>query len=217
ASLLRAGSRVRPPRADAGGAAGRGDAVRGQRVGGASETALQVMLPEDRSGFVRRQCRWCKRCFKLRPGAEDGEVVRRWAARMIPERQDADPVDLEALRCPYCGQGGTREDWLTGPHRVGIERFAGRLRTTVTYTALHQLVDGAFQGARPTVVPVVPEMLTGVLGVEPDDLRVVALVCCDLEVKVSADWPGSLHCPDCGVEHQRPVKSGDVKLTFIPE
>lgn len=178
---------------------------------------MQVGLPEDRSGFVRRQCRACKRCFKLRAGEEDGEAVRRWAAQLIPELRETDPVHLEALRCPYCGQPGTREDWLTGPHRVGIERFAGRLRSVVTYTALHQLVDGAFQGARPTVMPVVPEALTGVLGAEPDDLRVVALVCCDLEVKVAADWPGALHCPSCGLHHHRPVRPGDVKLTFIPE
>jgi hypothetical protein len=191
--------------------------MRSQKVRAASEVALQVTLPEDRSGFVRRQCRWCKRCFKLRPGEEDGEVVRRWAARMIPELQEAEPMHLEALRCPYCAQGGTREDWLTGQHRVGIERFAGRLRSVVTYTALHQLVDGAFQGARPTVVPVVPDDLTGVLGVEPDDLRVVSLVCCDFEVKVVADWPGSIHCPNCGLEHLRPTLSTDVKLTFIPE
>lgn len=191
--------------------------MRHPQVEGGGSEALQVALPEDRSGFVRRQCRWCKRCFKLRPGEEDGEVVLRWAARMIPELRDPEPAHLEPLRCPYCGRAGTREDWLTGPHRVGIERFAGRLRSVVTFTALHQLVDGAFRGARPTVVPVVPEALTGVLGVEPDDLRVVSLVCCELEVKVVADWPGSIHCPHCGLEHQRPARRGEVKLTFIPE
>lgn len=178
---------------------------------------LQVGLPEDRSGFVRRQCRGCKRCFKLRPSEEDGEVVRRWACRMLPELSDGEPVHLEALRCPYCGVVGTREDWLTGPHRVGIERFAGRLRSVVTYTSLTQLVDGAFSGARPTVLPVSPDPLTGVLGVEPDDLRVVALVCCEVEVKVVADWPRALRCPQCGLLHHRPGKGREVSLTFIPE
>ncbi len=173
-------------------------------------------LPQDRSGFVRRQCRWCQRHFKLRPGMEDGVAVQRWASRTVSALAP-EALDLEHLRCPYCSRAGTREDWLTGPQRARIERMGQRLRGEMTYASLCQLTEGLGHTARPTVLPVAPEPLTPGLGTEPDDLSRVWLLCCEAEVKVQADWDGDLCCPHCGTMHERPAPKREVKLTFLPE
>jgi hypothetical protein len=182
-----------------------------------AEGALEIALPCDRAGFVRRQCRWCLRHFKLRPGAQDGIAVLRWLSRSLPQLELQGSEAPEHLRCPYCSQAGTTEDWLTADHRGRIERLAQRLRGVLTFTSLNQVTTGLGHTARPTFLPVPPEPLPGCLGREPNDLLPVALICCDLEVKIHADWDGGLHCPQCGTHHARSGSRRQVKLTFVPE
>ncbi|MCI0670014.1 MAG: hypothetical protein L0Y64_06100 [Myxococcaceae bacterium] len=182
------------------------------KVGLSADGLRVVALPRDRSGFVRRRCGACRRHFKTRPGAQDGLAVQRFLAKQL-KHQDADVPDaVEHSRCPYCGTAGAAEAWLTAGQRAHIAKLARGLEDHVQHAQMLQAGYTLDPTARPTFLPVTPEPLPFSLGTEPEDLRSVHLVCCDLDVKVQPDWDGPLHCPECGVRHGWPTHAVRVSL-----
>ena len=45
---------------------------------------LEIELPRDASGFVRRQCPSCQRIFKTRPSRFDARVLQRRLLMLFP-------------------------------------------------------------------------------------------------------------------------------------
>jgi hypothetical protein len=187
------------------------------RAGLSADTLRVVALPRDRSGFVRRQCGACRRHFKTRPGPQDGLAVQRFLAQQLPHEEVDAPCDLDPSRCPYCGRGAAAEEWLTLDQRTRIERLAQGLHHHLQHARLLQAGFALDPTARPTFLPVEPEPLPFSLGAEPEDMRVVHLVCCDLDLKVQPDWDGGLHCPQCGTLHGRPPSRRRMHLALIEE
>ena len=73
------------------------------------------------------------------------------------------------------------------------------------------------QNPRPTFIAVAPEPLPEPLPPEPEDLRVILLVCCGEDVKAQWDWDGALYCPRCGAHHGGLSGRQQVHLEFIQE
>jgi len=64
-----------------------------------SEVKIPMRLPLDSDGFLRRECPYCKREFKMFPLEEQGEAEEK-------------SVIVE-LFCPYCGQSVGKKSWWT--------------------------------------------------------------------------------------------------------
>lgn len=183
-----------------------------------SADSLRVMaLPRDRSGFVRRQCVGCRRHFKTRPSVQDGLAVQRYLAQRLPHEEVDAPSELDHSRCPYCGRGGAAEDWLTLDQRCRIDRLAQVLDHHLQHARLQQAGFARDPSARPTFLPVSPDPLPPSLGAEPEDLRVLHLICCAVDLKVQEDWDGAVHCPQCGTLHGRPPSRRRMPLSFVQE
>ncbi|MGV9880709.1 hypothetical protein [Streptomyces sp. NPDC003006] len=147
---------------------------------------IQMTLPLDHDGFLRRQCPRCVRQFKWHHGPANEEA----------EQQPA-PA---AYYCPLCGQPAGMDSWWT---QEQLE-YAQGVTLPAAAREIEQELRTAFKGANSKHVkfnfkggvnaPDVPTPLT-----EPDDMVIVTSPCHSYEpVKVPEDASGPHHCLVCG-------------------
>lgn len=144
-----------------------------------SEVSVEVGFPLDSSGFLRRECPYCKREFKI--------------------HQDDFPRQPDEIYCPCCGQTASPQEFYTeeqidymratlvktvvGPE---LDRFTRDLQNIgrrsgglVSMTATHN------PAPEPSILP------------DEDDLYKMEFGCCNLRVKVESP-DGAYHCLFCG-------------------
>lgn len=167
----------------------------------------QLKLPLDRRGFLRRECETCHRQFKLRWREHDAVLVMRRLGAELPH-VNADEVETSAARrvCPYCAARASADAFWTEEQRLFLSRKAASLGEEIRFEQLRHVERTIGQNPNLTFLPVPPQ--PGKLGVraEPDDMRVVPMVCCGEDVKVRDTWSGAVHCPFCAAEHAIPGK-----------
>lgn len=181
------------------------------RAGGAramiaiSRFEEQLKLPLDRRGFLRRECASCHRQFKLRWSEQDAVLVMRRLGAELPHVNEHEVRPLLAHRtCPYCGTVADADAWWTEEQRLFLSRRAAALGAEIRFEQLRHVERTLGQNPNPTFVPVPPAPTRAVVRPEPDDMRVVPMVCCGEDVKVRDSWAGAVHCPYCGTEHAIP-------------
>jgi hypothetical protein len=166
---------------------------------------MSLTLPQDVSGFVRRECPDCRRTFKTRPSPEDGLALHERLAEN-GSRSDLPPTRVSPRRsCPYCGATAPENAWLTLEHRSYVEELAEALSSEVNHRQLSIIAETMVSSAGPTFVAMAPLPEPEPLRREPDDLQTLYLVCCDEEVKVHPGWRKRVFCFRCGAEHDRGV------------
>lgn len=147
------------------------------------EYELQVSVPLDSDGFLRRECPRCMRQFKWHNGPANEE-----------SEQHARPA---AYSCPLCGQPAADDSWNT-PEQVDlIERAAMPLALGIVQDELEAMSRG-MKGVEYERGREEPADLANPL-VEPDDMTIVTSPCHDYEpAKVPEDHTGPLYCLICG-------------------
>lgn len=140
---------------------------------------IQVSVPLDSDGFMRRECPNCEQQFKWHHGPANEEA-------------ESHPSP-ESYSCPRCGEPGADDAWHTPEQLELIEQAAlgvvgdeleAMFRGTKGVTYERGSGSGA-SDAEPLV--------------EPDDMMIVSSPCHGYEpVKVPADHAGPLYCLVCG-------------------
>jgi len=182
---------------------------------------LEVRLPTDSLGFVRRECPHCRRQFKTRRRAFDGRVLMRRLGAAVTHH-NAQEIQLglgERYSCFYCGKVGPADDFLTADQVQFLEQLSTSLVELLRYEQLSQVVRTLSDNPRPTFVPVHPRPLPGAMPTELEDMRPLPLTCCNEVVKAAAGWDQPFYCPSCGVRHSRggsPTRH-KLQLTFVRE
>lgn len=147
---------------------------------------IEVRLPLDSDGFLRRECPHCFQEFKWHHGSANEEAE---AAE-----------DPPAYHCPLCGQPAGHDSWFT---QLQLDYLDGTAAPAVAQVMEHEL-EQMFKVASSKHVrfertghldaPEPPDPL-----IEPDDMVIVASPCHGYEpVKVLADHTGPLYCLVCG-------------------
>ncbi len=79
-----------------------------------------VQIPLDEDGFLRRECPFCMREFKIQLGEKDIQTVEDEVAQpFLLEPSLEDQATTEAMAdateyfCPYCGQVADSDSWWT--------------------------------------------------------------------------------------------------------
>jgi hypothetical protein len=154
------------------------------------EVSLEMIIPLDRDGFVRRACPTCERDFKWLH-TESDEAGQHEVAKVAPA----------GYFCPYCGIQAETNQWLT---QTQVE-YA---RNLVASRALGPMIKdfgadlaqiGRQSGGFVTAdlhydAPDEFDPLT-----EADDMTRVDFACHPSEpVKVLDDWTKTVHCLLCG-------------------
>jgi hypothetical protein len=144
---------------------------------------VEIALPLDSDGFLRRECPSCERQFK-------------WFHGQTADRPDHF-LDPPLYTCPYCGEAAGHDSWWT---KEQLEFAQG----TAAGPAMDAMADELARAFRNTPGiriershghrPDPPMPL-----VEPDDMTMVASPCHGFEpVKVADDWTEPLYCLVCG-------------------
>jgi hypothetical protein len=179
---------------------------------------LEIELPQDAAGFVRRQCPKCQRIFKTRPSRFDARVLQRRLLVLFPFENPHEGYEpVPTWTCFYCGHQADADEWLVRDHVAYLESLARGLANHVRYEQLAHVTRTLAQNPRPTFVAVAPEALPESMPDEPEDLRPLNLVCCADDVKALWDWDGPFYCPRCGAHHGGLSGRQQVHLEFIQE
>jgi hypothetical protein len=145
------------------------------------EFAVQMSLPLDGDGFLRRECPTCEREFKWLP-SDESEVT---------------PEDA-GYYCPYCGVQADTGEWWT---QAQLEhRNALLMKEVVVPEVQKGLADVARQSRGFLVFkPGKDNVEEPPVLVEPDDMCRVDFACHPTEpVKILEDWTKPVHCLVCG-------------------
>lgn len=147
------------------------------------EYTIQVSVPLDSDGFLRRECPHCRQEFKWHNGPANAEA-----------ESQTRPA---AYSCPLCGQPAADDSWYTSDQVELVKRAA----TPVAFEAVQDELESMSRGKKGFTYqrgrdeasePAEPL-------VEPDDMTIVTSPCHDFEpVKVPDDRTGTLYCLICG-------------------
>lgn len=148
---------------------------------------MELELPLDSHGFLRRQCPRCEREFKWHHGPT-GEVPN-------------DAPDPDTYFCPYCGESAGADEWWTAEQVEAIQAAAlydvmPKLRNDLQ-DAVRPLNKSGFVKAFVRFESATPPPPMN----EQDDMVALASPCHSYEpVKVDIAWSGLLHCLICGAQ-----------------
>lgn len=146
---------------------------------------IQMSLPFDADGFLRRECPNCEREFKWHHGPTDAAP--------------ADYVYPQVHWCPLCGRSAGLDSWWTIPQ---LEYQQAMLQAHAAEVLADEL-KGSMRPSRNSFIkfdvtfdaaPEEPDPL-----VEPDDMVMIAPPCHPWEpVKVPEDAVAPFYCLLCG-------------------
>lgn len=148
-------------------------------------TGIDVSLPLDADGFLRRECPNCEQEFKWHHGKTD--------------EAPQDFVYPNVYWCPRCGRSAGHDSWFTTAQLEYMSAAsAGPIHDQVTdmlrdslKTPRNSMIKFEVEtGSRPSI----PDPL-----VEPDDMMMIAPPCHPWEpVKVPVDSSAPYYCLVCG-------------------
>lgn len=148
---------------------------------------LQMSLPLDADGFIRRKCPNCEQEFKWHWGPTEDH----------PE----DYTEAEVYWCPLCGESAAKNRWWT---TVQVE-YQRELAMQAVQSELGDELKKVFRNQRGSAIRFTytpgDKLPTPDPLVEPDDMMMVAPPCHPWEpIKVPDDAAGSFHCLLCGAD-----------------
>lgn len=147
------------------------------------EIRINVQLPLDADGFLRRRCPTCGREFK-------------WSSHQEGDR-DAEHVDQ--YFCPLCGEPAPIDDWSTDAQSDAFHELGQAAAAQYVQDAMRD----AFRGSKhikykPGTAPAEPTPPDELLH-EPNDMTIVEPPCHPGEpLKVPDGALNDLHCLLCG-------------------
>jgi DNA-directed RNA polymerase subunit RPC12/RpoP len=149
------------------------------------EFAVQMSLPLDDDGFLRRECPTCEREFK----------------RLYVEQDDEAEPATDGVYCPYCGVRAPANAWWTQAQLTAAYALMYRDVVAPELEELRRTADGVRRNSGGLFSvevsydePSEPPTLT-----ERSDMRRIDFVCHPAEpVKVADDWAEDIHCLICG-------------------
>jgi uncharacterized Zn-finger protein len=159
-----------------------------------------LRIPLDRGGFSRRECPDCHRQFKLRWTELDGGLVVQQLGAVVHFANDDEVGEPAFLSCPYCAHRGAAGAWWTEEQRELLEKRAVTLQAEIRFEQLRHVERSLSDNPYPTFLAVAPAPFGSTFSPEPDDMRLIPLLCCGEEVKVRETWSEAVRCPYCGRE-----------------
>lgn len=141
-------------------------------------------LPVDEDGFLRRECPYCKRQFKLHQD-EFGSLQ-----------------DESDHYCPYCGQIANSGQW-------GTEEQAEHINTNLDNIVADLLNENLINPLQHSFSHSNNIEFTGkeiekknqIIQPETNDMKTIILACCQKRVKIIDEWDKGVKCYYCGFQH----------------
>jgi hypothetical protein len=146
------------------------------------DQSIEMSVPLDEDGFLRRECPTCEREFK-------------WFNS--PEGQ-GEPLPMGGYYCPYCRVQGPPDAWWT---KEQLEHAENRVARDIVGPEFERMARDLKRSSRNSLIRIditheTPPELDPL--VEPNDMRRVDFPCHPTEpLKVLDDWTRPVHCMIC--------------------
>ena len=178
---------------------------------------MELELPADPDGFVRRECPRCRRGFKTRPGVFDAGAIQSVLLEALPHANAEElTAPVPVTRCPYCGHAAGISAFLWSAHRRALEEVGVALGQHVRYQQLVHVWQALAARPAPTFVPVAPPGLEPVWPEDDGGFEPLHFPCCEEMAKVLAGECERHFCPACGAEsHPRLPALGEGGLDAV--
>lgn len=149
--------------------------------------AMQVELPLDSEGYLRRQCPRCERVFKRHSN---------------PDTEGSGETEPTIVYfCPYCGEPSPSDQWFTDEQVDYIQALASTETVRMVQRQLQPSVE-RFNRTSDGLVSMkldIPESVPPPPLFEPGDMLAIEPPCHPEDpIKVIEGWQGELHCLVCG-------------------
>ncbi len=144
----------------------------------------EASFPTDEDGFLRRECPYCKRQFKIYK--DDYESLQ----------------DESDYYCPYCGQMADKGKWWTQDQIDYIDKITRNFATGVLNKEFILPMKKKFSNSK--VIKFEGKELkksNEIIQPEPNDMKFYNLKCCGKKLKIQEDWGTKICCYYCGFHH----------------
>jgi hypothetical protein len=176
--------------------------------------SMKIKLPLDSDSFLRRECPFCKRHFKVMTTEEDRQslVERELQAYLLQQGIETETESLETnetseLWCPYCGQEAPSNHWWTQEQCAYINIFAYNIAAQIINKELGRLKRSTSRSQKGLIgIDIKFEfkempIKTPWISPETDDMTLHLLPCCESEIKLLDGWRQRYYCYYCGFPH----------------
>jgi len=162
---------------------------------------LNIELPVDQEGFLRRECPYCNREFKMlfksanKVNLSDIEITEKLAD------------DNKEFYCPYCGQSADQNSFWTKDqiryvHEIAnqkvlqpmLDDFGKDIEKISRKNDFIKFKVERKQAKKPVISP------------EPNDMSMLESQCCSEKIKVEEGWEGFIYCVICGKKIEKSSK-----------
>jgi len=148
-----------------------------------SEIKIPMSLPLDADGFLRRECPYCKRGFKVFPSDKEDK-----------EKEN----DIVELFCPYCGQSADKKSWWTEEQLRYAKEIALKKVLEPELQEFGRNLESMSKGSFVKVKMERTSFKTPRISEDFNDMKFLELPCCNERIKFEENWKGNLHCIICG-------------------
>ncbi len=186
-----------------------------------SEERISIPLPLDDERFLRRECPFCRREFKIQISKEDltNLAQNKLDSFLLEEKKDEtlkindfnNKSSNESLHtCPYCGQKAPLSDWWTKEQIKYIEIFAENVMIDIiNKNLIRPLKKKGFSSSKSDFISLSLEFKgTEMKKKEPwispeeNDMKIFDLPCCKCKIKIEEEWNKDVCCFFCGFQYK---------------
>lgn len=179
-----------------------------------SEIKMNLSFPLDDDGFFRRECRFCRKEFKVLLEKEElSDLAQKGIdSFMIEPKEEATDLDESGgseteFICPYCGQRAPSDSWWTQEQLAYVGIFAKNIMAKLVDEHLIRPLKRTFRGSNSGLVSIrfegkEIEQQEPWISSEVNDMEIFDFPCCQRKIKIEENWSDMVYCFFCGFPHK---------------
>ena len=172
----------------------------------------QLSFPTDKEGFLRRECPFCQKEFKVKFNQEEisdisNQSIEQFLVEESSEQNDEYEDNTESFYfCPYCGQYSSFNNWWTKEQVKYIHIVCKNIMAQLINEHLVKPLQKTSRSSSFLKIEAKPiSQQQEWIGTEADDLKEVTLKCCERQIKLIDNWDKKVFCHFCGFPHKNIV------------
>jgi len=168
---------------------------------------FNISFPLDSNGFLRRECPFCCREFKILLRDEELMDLSKEGSEsfMLEKEEKNSEVQPEAddFFCPYCGQAAKSGKWWTKEQVAYINIYMNNILSNLINDHFIRPLKSDFRNSKTIKFDGKEmELKKPWISPESDDMVAFDLPCCQRKIKVDEKWAGDIFCFFCGFPYK---------------
>jgi len=179
-----------------------------------SEIRMILPFPLDDDGFLRRECPFCRKEFKVLLEKEELTDLAQKGIDSFMIEPEEEAVDLDEsarseteFTCPYCGQRAPSDSWWTQEQRAYVSIVAKNIMAQIVNENLIRPLKRTIRKPGSGMVSIrfegkELEQQEPWISPEVNDMEIFDLPCCQRKIKIVGNWKNAVYCFFCGFRYE---------------